>query len=67
MRMSMLRFTRLPNAFSKKLENHVATVSLYFMYGNFGRVHQTPGVTPAKEAGIADHVWTVEEIVRLFE
>jgi IS1 family transposase len=65
MRMSMRRFTHLTNAFSKKLENHAAMVSLYFMYYNFGRVHQTLRVTPAMEAGIADHVWSIEEIVRL--
>jgi len=65
MRMSMRRFTRLTNAFSKKLENHAAMVSLYFMYYNFGRVHQTLRVTPAMEAGIADHVWSIEEIVSL--
>ena len=65
MRMSMRRFTRLTNAFSKKIENHVAMVSLYFMYYNFARVHQTLCVTPAMEAGIADHVWSVEEIVSL--
>jgi hypothetical protein len=51
--------------FSKKLENHAATVALYFMYYNFGRAHQTLRVTPAMEAGIADHVWSIEEIVGL--
>lgn len=65
MRMSMRRFTRLTNAFSKKLENHAAMVALYFMYYNFGRVHQTLRVTPAMEAGIADHIWSIEEIVGL--
>jgi IS1 family transposase len=65
MRMSMRRFTRLTNAFSKKLENHAAMVALYFMYYNFGRVHQTLRVTPAMEAGIADHVWSIYEIVGL--
>lgn len=64
-RMSMRRFTRLTNAFSKKLENHAAMVSLYFMYYNYARVHQTLRVTPAMEAGIADRVWSVEEIVAL--
>jgi hypothetical protein len=59
MRMSMRRSTRLTNAFSKKLENHAAMVSLYFTYCNFGRVHQTLRVTPAMQAGIADHVWSV--------
>src|SRR5436190_4639622 len=65
MRMSMRRFTRLTNAFSKKLENHATTVALYFMYYNFARVHQTLRVTPAMEAGVTNHVWSVEEIVGL--
>jgi hypothetical protein len=52
-------------ATDKKWENHAAMVALYFMYYNFGRVHQTLRVTPAMEAGIADHVWPVEEIVGL--
>jgi IS1 family transposase len=65
MRMSMRRFTRLTNAFSKKVENHEAAVALHFMYYNFARVHQTLRVTPAMEAGISDHVWTLEEIVGL--
>jgi IS1 family transposase len=67
MRISLRRFTRLTNAFSKTLENHAGMVALYFMYYNFGRVHQTLRVTPAMEAGIADHVWSVEEIVGLLE
>jgi IS1 family transposase len=67
MRMSMRRFTRLTNAFSKKLENHAAMVALYFMYYNFGRVHQALRVTPAMEAGLAEHVWTVEEIIGLLQ
>jgi IS1 family transposase len=67
MRMSMRRFTRLTNAFSKKWENQAAMVALYFMYYNFGRVHQTLRVTPAMEAGIAFHVWSIEEIVGLLE
>jgi hypothetical protein len=61
----MRRFTRLTNGFSKKLENHAAMVALYFMHYNFCRVHQTLQVTPAMEAGIADHVWSIEEIVEL--
>lgn len=65
MRMSMRRFARLTNAFSKKIENHIAALSLYFMYYNFCRVHQTLRVTPAMEAGIATHVWDIEEIVAL--
>lgn len=67
MRMSIRRFTRLTNAFSRKIENHAAAVALYFFWYNFGRVHQTLRVTPAMEAGVADHVWSVEEIVRLLE
>ena len=67
MRMSMRRFARLTNAFSKKVENHIAALSLYFMYYNFCRVHQTLRVTPAMEAGVSDHVWEIEEIVALLE
>jgi IS1 family transposase len=67
MRMSMRRFTRLTNAFSKKIENHAYAVALHFMYHNFCRVHQTLRVTPAMEAGIADHVWGVDEIIALVE
>ena len=63
--MSMRRFTRLANPFSKKVENHAAAVALYFMYYNFGRIHQTLRVTPAMEAGVAAHVWNIEEIVTL--
>jgi IS1 family transposase len=65
MRMTIRRFARLTNAFSKKIDNHIAALSLYFMYYNFCRVHQTLRVTPAMEAKIADHVWSVEEIVAL--
>ena len=65
MRMSMRRFTRLTNAFSKKLKNHLATVAVYFMYYNFGRIHQTLRVTPAMEAGVSDHVWSYDEIIGL--
>jgi IS1 family transposase len=65
MRMSVRRFTRLTNAFSKKVENHAAAVALWFMYYNFCRVHQTLRVTPAMEAGISKHVWSIEELVSL--
>jgi IS1 family transposase len=65
MRMSMRRFTRLTNAFSKKIENHGHAVALYFMFYNFCRVHQTLRVTPAMEAGLTDHIWSVEELVAL--
>jgi hypothetical protein len=67
MRMAMRRFTRLTNGFSKKTENHAPAVALHFMWHNFGRVHQTLRVTPAMEAGIPQHVWTVEEIVGLLD
>ncbi len=67
MRMQMRRFTRLTNAFSKKVENLRAAVALHFMWYNFGRVHQTLRVTPAMQAGISDHVWTVEEIAGLLD
>jgi cell fate regulator YaaT (PSP1 superfamily) len=65
MRMSMRRFTRLTNAFSKKIENHEAAIALHYMYYNFARVHQTLRVTPAMEAGVANHVWSLQEIVSL--
>ncbi len=65
MRMSVRRFTRLTNAFSKKLENHAAAVALHFMYYNFGRIHKTLRITPAMAAGLADHVWSLEEIAKL--
>jgi IS1 family transposase len=64
-RMGSRRFTRLTNAFSKKLENHKHQVALHFMHYNFCRIHQTLRVTPAMEAGITDHVWSLEEIVKL--
>jgi len=67
MRMKMRRFTRLTNAFSKKLENHHWAVALYFMHYNFCRVHQTLRVTPAMEAGISNHIWTLEEVASLLE
>jgi IS1 family transposase len=67
MRMSMRRFTRLTNAFSKKVENLEGAVSLHFMYYNFGRTHQTLGMTPAMKAGIADHKWSLVEIAGLLD
>ena len=65
MRMSMRRFTRLTNAFSKKLANHCHAIALHFMHYNFCRVHQTLRITPAMAAGLTDHVWELEEIVAL--
>ena len=67
MRMSMRRMTRLTNGFSKKIENQAHAVALHFMHYNFARIHQTLRVTPAMEAGIADHVWNLEEIAHLLE
>jgi IS1 family transposase len=65
MRMGMRRFTRLTNGFSKKFENHAHQVALYFFHYNFCRVHKSLRVTPAMEAGLTDHVWTLEELVEL--
>jgi IS1 family transposase len=65
MRMQMRRFTRLTNAFSKKIENHVAAIALHYMHYNFCRIHQTLRVTPAMEAGLSDHVWEVQELLAL--
>ncbi len=68
MRMGMRRFTRLTNAFSKKVENLAAAVAPHFMHYNFCRVHQTlKGRTPAMAAGVADHVWSLEEVINLLD
>jgi IS1 family transposase len=67
MRMSMRRFTRPTNGFSKKLENHMAALALYFMYYNFVRIHQTLRVTPAMQAGASGKLWSVYDIVALVE
>ncbi len=65
MRMSMRRFTRLTNAFSKKAANHAHMVALHFMHYNYCRIHQTTRITPAMAAGLTDHVWELEELVAL--
>jgi hypothetical protein len=65
MKMSMRRFTRLTNGFSKKVENLAHAVSLHFMFYNFGRIHKSLRVTPAMEAGVTDHIWSLEEIAAL--
>ena len=65
MRMGMRRYTRLTNAFSKKIENHAYAVALYYMHYNFVRRHQTLRVSPAMEAGVTDRLWTIEDIVNL--
>ena len=67
MRMHMRRFTHLTNGFGKKAENHMHAVSLHFMYYNFAKIHKTLRVTPAMEAGICDHVWSIQEIVQLVD
>jgi IS1 family transposase len=67
MRMSMRRFTRLTNGFSKKVENLECAVALHFMHYNFCRIHQTLRVTPAMEAGVTDHVWDIEDIINLLD
>jgi hypothetical protein len=67
MRMHMRRFTRLTNAFSKKVENHAAAVSLHVMYYNFVRIHQTLKVTPAMAAGVTDRLWEMSDLVEMIE
>ncbi|MGA9049143.1 MAG: IS1 family transposase [Dehalococcoidia bacterium] len=67
MRMTMRRFTRQTNGFSKKLDNLKCTLALHYMYYNFARVHKTLGCTPAMAAGVADHVWTLEEIISMMD
>jgi len=67
MRMHMRRFTRLTNAHSKKIENHIASIAIHYMHYNFCRVHETLRVTPAMEAGITDRVWSIEEMIALLD
>lgn len=67
MRMSMRRFTRLTNGFSKKIENHSCAVALHYMHYNFCRIHKSLRVTPAMEAGVTDHVWSIEELAGLLD
>ena len=67
MRMGMRRFTRLTNAFSKKLENHMHAVSFYFMVYNFVKIHSSIKTTPAMEAGVTDFLWSMEDIVLMVE
>jgi IS1 family transposase len=71
MRMGMRRFTRLTNGFSKKVENHAASIALHFLYMNFARPHKSLANpyprTPAMAAGLADHIWTCEEIAALLD
>ena len=67
MRMSMRRFTRLTNAFSKKIENHVAMISVHYMHYNFCRIHQSLRITPAMAADVSEHVWDIEEVIGLLD
>jgi hypothetical protein len=65
MRLGMRRFTRLTNAFSKKVQNHEAMVAIYAVHYNFARIHKTLRITPSMAAGLSDHVWSLEEIVMM--
>lgn len=67
MRMNMRRFTRLTNAFSKKVENLEAAIALHFMWYNFGRIHQTLRITPAMAAGVTDKLWSLDDMIGLLE
>jgi len=67
MRMGMRRFTRLTNAFSKKIDNHLHALALYFVFYNFVRIHKTLRISPAMAAGISDQLWEIEDIVRLVD
>jgi len=65
MRMSIRRFTRLTNAFSKRVENHMHAVALHYMHYNFVRIHKSLRMTPAMAAGVTEHLWEIEDIVAL--
>ena len=67
MRMSLRRFTRLTNAFSKRLVNHVYALAIYFMHYNFVRIHQTTRVTPAMAANVTEKLWSIEDIIRVVD
>ena len=67
MRMSMRRYTRLTNGFSRKLENHAAATAIHFMHYNFARIHRTVRCSPAMAAGVTEKLWTIREIVGLLE
>jgi len=67
MRMHMRRFTRLTNAFSKKVENHAYAVALHFMYYNFVRIHQTLKISPAMAAGLTDRLWDISDLVAVID
>ena len=67
MRMSIRRYTRLTNAFSKKLENHAAATAIHFLYYNFARIHRTVRTSPAQAAGVTETLWSIRDIVTLLE
>ena len=67
MRMNMRRFTRLTNAFSKRVENHMHAVALHYMHYNFVRIHKSLRMTPAMAAGVTEHLWEIEDIVKLLD
>ncbi len=67
MRMSMRQFTRLTNAFSKKIKKHAHSVALHFMYYNFVKIHQSLRTTPAQAAGVTDRLWEISDLVALLE
>jgi hypothetical protein len=67
MRMNMRRFTRLTNAFSKKVENHAHAVARHMMYYNFVRIHKTLKITPAMAAGVTDKLWEISDVVTMLE
>lgn len=67
MRMSIRRFTRLTNAFSKRVENHMHPVALHYMHYNFVRIHKSLRMPPAMKAGVTEHLWEIEDIVKLLD
>jgi hypothetical protein len=66
-RMSLRRYTRLTNAFSKKIENHCAALAIFYMYYNFVRIHQTLRMSPAMAAGVTDRLWSIEDLIGLLK
>jgi len=67
MRMSMRRFTRLTNGFSKLVDNHMHAIALHYMHYNFVRIHKSLRMTPAMAAGVIEHLWGIEDIVKLLD
>ena len=67
MRMGLRRFTRLTNAFSKKIDNHIYALSLYFVFYNFVKTHSAHRLSPAMAAGVADRLWSMEDIAALID